>query len=706
MGNLFAEEKKMHSRIKLINVKRRMCFIALLLFVISNITSYAVPITQLQDKKPYHYSAAGIPKNQNSKVNAFLEKAKSVSPIRTFSDEDFKICGSVEFSKPAGEYENEFMLELSTDLPGGVIHYTLDGSEPTKASPVYSGPVNIHNRTAEPNVISEINTVVNEGFVPAAGNLTKGTTVSARAFNSLGQKTEISVNSYFPGISLSKRYGLKVVSITVPQNKFFDPQTGVYSYNNSKAYSNKTECDAYMEIFNRDSKRVVSQPVGIRLNGASTREYQQKSLRIYARNNEEYKNHKKAIKYDLFNGTISDNKNKPIKEFKRIILRNGGNDWENYFMKNEIVQDVAGELNNDTQASTGCVVFLNGEFFGFFRMLERYDNQYFKYHYNLKDKDDAVLLAIANNPNEAELNEGTQEDLKDFHEKINFAINNDMSVKENYEKAASYFDIDSLIDHYIVNVYFENFDWPHNNVKIWRNKNTENSIDTKYRFLISDEDDTLADMGEMFIHNFEKHTAWESEPAKTLGYDINKVDCLLSRFMKAMLANEDFKTRFITRYNDCINTVFAPENVKNAIEKYFNVPKNIIDEQRIRYPQSRVKTETSELNAWAEARPRRAREELETYFDFAGTGIINVNFKAKSWEGYICANTLKLKNNTEDGYKASYYRNYPINFRAVPAKGYKFKHFLINNQICAGSDYYEFNFSKDTVVEAVFEKEE
>lgn len=51
----------------------------------------------------------------------------------------------VEFSRPGGTFSQSFLLELSTKSTNAVIHYTLDGSLPTEASPVYSNGIVIYS---------------------------------------------------------------------------------------------------------------------------------------------------------------------------------------------------------------------------------------------------------------------------------------------------------------------------------------------------------------------------------------------------------------------------------------------------------------------------------------------------------------------------------------------------------------------------------
>lgn len=51
------------------------------------------------------------------------------------------------FDPAAGTFASAQSVRLSTMTPGGVIHYTTDGSEPTAASPVYSGPIAVDKST-------------------------------------------------------------------------------------------------------------------------------------------------------------------------------------------------------------------------------------------------------------------------------------------------------------------------------------------------------------------------------------------------------------------------------------------------------------------------------------------------------------------------------------------------------------------------------
>lgn len=55
--------------------------------------------------------------------------------------------GSLTFGPVAGVYENPVMFSIASKVPGVTIHYTTDGSLPTRASAVFSGVLDIQKST-------------------------------------------------------------------------------------------------------------------------------------------------------------------------------------------------------------------------------------------------------------------------------------------------------------------------------------------------------------------------------------------------------------------------------------------------------------------------------------------------------------------------------------------------------------------------------
>lgn len=98
---------------------------------------------------------------------------------------------SPTFSLAAGSYTTSQSVVLHAPVPGSTIHYTVDGTLPTAASPVYTSPIPVTRRTSiiafvtaagysqSPNSILTINIIPPTPFIsPAEGTFTTGQSVT------------------------------------------------------------------------------------------------------------------------------------------------------------------------------------------------------------------------------------------------------------------------------------------------------------------------------------------------------------------------------------------------------------------------------------------------------------------------------------------------------------------------------------------------
>src|SRR6185436_11302123 len=118
-------------------------------------------------------------------------------------------------------------LALSVTNTGALIRYTLDGSEPSASSPIYTAPILITNRSARPNNLSLIPTVPS-GYLSPANLVFKGTVVRARAFKAGALPNTAVTRTFFVDSKGRARYSLPVVSIATDPANFFAPDTGIY----------------------------------------------------------------------------------------------------------------------------------------------------------------------------------------------------------------------------------------------------------------------------------------------------------------------------------------------------------------------------------------------------------------------------------------------------------------------------------------------
>src|SRR5690606_22699971 len=143
----------------------------------------------------------------------------------------------------------------------------------------------------------------------------------------------------------------------------------------------------------------------------------------------------------------------PYDEYKRILLRNGGNSLNSTFFQDAAIQAIASPLKVDRQAYRPTVLFLNGEYWGLINMRERYDDHYLARKYDL-DGDNVDIL---------ENTEPDEGDADHYNAMISYIETHDLSNEEHYEEVKTMMDVDNFIDYQIIEIFSGNTDWPGNN---------------------------------------------------------------------------------------------------------------------------------------------------------------------------------------------------------------------------------------------------
>lgn len=209
-----------------------------------------------------------------------------------------------EFMPPSGVFGSEIELVLTTEEEGGVIFYTLDGSEPwfsREGKPldntlVYVEPIQVRDRSGEPNVLADIEMSKWHDYRPASP-VAKGTVVRAVVVNGDGQASAVVTHSYFVGERFIGHYAFPIASIVSAPVGLFSDETGIFVpgdlYEDTNLVSHwdpanyhqpglKWERPGYLQLFDGEGNEVLRQSVGIRTHGGGSRSLPQKSIRLYA----------------------------------------------------------------------------------------------------------------------------------------------------------------------------------------------------------------------------------------------------------------------------------------------------------------------------------------------------------------------------------------------------------------------------------------
>ncbi len=462
------------------------------------------------------------------------------------------------FSKETGFYQEDFYLKIYA--PTENIYYTLDGSDPTESSFRYEEPLLIEDASKHENTNS-MRQDVSAGFVAKEDEyaapdylIDKCTVLKVAYYDENGVRSEVEERIYFVDFEDKEGYeGVNIISITSEPDNLFSDDTGIYvlgdTYEKSIEGVNKEETDwclwpanytnggrpwereANITVFNDDGEHVLSQKAGIRIQGGASRGLNPKSLNIYAR--EEYGDNR--LRYDFWGTGYYP---------KRMTLSAGGND-----NRGKMLDRLGSELTENCDFATmnyePYVLFLNGEYWGFYYLTEKYDEHYIEQYYGV-DQDNVIIVKAG------ELETGNPEDINRYLEMTNYIETADLTIEENYEFACELLDMESLIDYFAAEIYMARLiDWPTSNYALWRTRSTSNQEyeDGKWRWMLFDLN-TAAMQEESVEHD-------------TLARVIRK-----SPMFKNLWSNAEFREDFCVRILEMAETIFEKEQVVEKVSDY------------------------------------------------------------------------------------------------------------------------------------------
>ena len=135
-----------------------------------------------------------------------------------------------KFNLKSGFYNGDsIQLEISIEDPEAVIYYTMDSSDPTINSPIYTNFIILKDKSLEENVYSNIiDVTADRNHVPQE-KIKKANVIRAMAKLSNGNFTPIISGTYFVGLNRKELYGnVPIISIITDPKNLFDYEKGIY----------------------------------------------------------------------------------------------------------------------------------------------------------------------------------------------------------------------------------------------------------------------------------------------------------------------------------------------------------------------------------------------------------------------------------------------------------------------------------------------
>lgn len=552
-----------------------------------------------------------------------------------------------QFNIDAGFYNNPVQVGFANFEQGDTIRYTLDGSWVTDTSAIYQVPVSIDS------IIVIKAQVYKTGLLPG----------------------KVTSNTYVIGYSTT----LPVVSVSLNPHDLWDWNDGIYVLgpNASSTFPYKGanfwqewEKKSHIEYFDENHTQGFELDADIMIHGGWSRAYPMKSLRI----NTSGKYDQSEINYKLF-------KDKNISRFRRIVLRNSGQDYNVTHFRDAVIHKIVQKKTAiDMQDYQPAVVFLNGQYWGIHNIREKIDKFYVNENFGI-DEDSIQILSV----NIIQIEGGYDH----YAKMIDYIKNLPVMDSVAYDSVSKLIDLQNFTDYFIAEMYFINPDWPNNNIKYWR-KNDDTS---RWRYIITDIDPGLG--------------LW-SYPGNNELYRILHSYipyCDNHTILRRLLQNENYKRYFINRSADMFNTVLLPANILNEIEQVKERIEPEMPAHMERWGGSIASWE-SNIDGMNYFAANRLGYVWQHYLaEFGLENLVTIGLDVDS----IVHGTIRLNSIIPDSlpWEGIYFNGNPVELSAIADSGYQFSHWA-PNLVLSGNDTLKqdvvINVDTNVIFKAFFSK--
>ncbi|MBT4275152.1 MAG: hypothetical protein HOD39_09460, partial [Verrucomicrobia bacterium] len=530
----------------------------------------------------------------------------------------------VEVSIDAGHYPKPITVSLIHSDQRVEIRYTLDGSIPDSNAPIYHAPVTLDETSV----------------------------LKARAF----------LEGYLPSGTCSHTYlinfksTIPIISVSGAQDDWYSDERGIYVRGSQGGVNlphiganfwREWERSVDVEWIDPEGQRRFVQSVGAKIHGGWSRAAPQKSIALIARS---------RYGDNRFRGQFFEDRENT--EFKQLLLRNTGNDWTSAMLRDVVSQSLMDGLDLNTQAYRPVQVLLNGNYLGLFHLRERANEHFI--HDNSGIPSDNIDLV-----------DNTFESLAGDHLNLYFfsrwLLDAETESDAFVEDLDGYIELDNFMDYVISQICLDNQDWPHNNVRLWKERTPEG----KWRWLPYDLDATFDPL---------KVTVSNNTLGRLLGQDTK----LTSRVLAAINNNAILKERFIKRFQHLLNTTFTSENILEHLNSLADGVRQEMTRQTERWGGIQLGDHVTPVNLkewqsnvdhmrlFAFQRPTYVWQHLAETYELQPPLTLAINLPPEE-KGHLLINGLKTNHPVGRLWMAKFFWELDLEITAVAEPGFQFR---------------------------------
>ncbi|MBO7413070.1 MAG: CotH kinase family protein [Fibrobacter sp.] len=451
---------------------------------------------------------------------------------------------------------------------------------------------------------------------------------------------------------------LPALFVTTDPLSMFSADTGLYMtgdgaqmmdpHKGANYWSNR-ELPVYVELVEPGAKQPGFGIMGdFKISGQYSRAKEKKSFSVTFR--EQYGD--KRLKYNLFPD------HPELTKFKAFSVRNFGNNCGNDYVRDRVGTQITEGLDVDYQRGRYVIVYYNGAYYGIHDMRERNNEYYYETKYGIDGND--IDLLDAND-------EATAGSSADYVAMMDWLQSNTNSLKEdaNFNKVAEQIDIDNYINYMQTEMFINNRDWPHNNLKKWRVASKK----TKWKWFIYDTDFGFGTNYSMNTTNIFSYVTSQNGTQMAAGFGMGgggNGTAKETLLLRKLLENASFARAFVNRFVVLLSSYFTSERILKMVNDLQSQVQSEMarDQEFWGFNASSMDQDFATITNFASSRQQQVTSEMESFFGLADTGVQMTI--GTSGSGEVLVDGLPLG---KSSLTAKFYSNVPVTLIARATNG-------------------------------------
>ncbi|NQX14216.1 CotH kinase family protein [Microbacteriaceae bacterium VKM Ac-2855] len=501
---------------------------------------------------------------------------------------------------------------------GSQIRYTIDGSEPSITSTLYTAPV----------LVAKSESLRAASFRPTAA----AATVSV-------DSSFVTTESYVIDPNVSTAYaGQRTIFVTLKP-----ADLALY-----KAKNESRDFASVVDLREKDGSTIIKTDADSSVAGQLGSLQGQKAgpLDITLRDSRG----SSEFTYKLFEseGPVT---------LDRFRLRNGGSDWPSAHLRDQFAQSL---VSADQVASnaTPVALFVNGQYNGVLDLREREDE-------TLVASSTGTAKEAVDFISENQVKNGGPDGKKSWDDFKNFVTTNSMAVPANYSQAASMADLDSIAQVTALYGWSAIGDWPFRNTHEFRSDAT----DGLWRFRPHDFDISMDSPDRYWGYNTKSNVNMYTSALYEGGNSI----------WVSLMKNPDFRNRYLNTVADQLNATLSPTTTNARLDQLVAELQPYMATFRAWDPIGGTADEwmtkdIARLRAFLDTRNANVDAQTQAYFKLSARQDVTVTLNDPAM-GAVSINSLDLGPQLSapgSTWTGGYYPEAAVTLTASPKPGYRF----------------------------------